>query len=240
VASAQRATQRALHQSIEASEQERARWARELHDQTLQDVGALRVLLTTARNTNNAATVDAAVDEAIGRLGEMGGALRELISDLRPALLDQLGLAPALEAMADRVARDHQIEVGMEMDLAYEEGRLPDRLGSEIELAIYRVVQEAVTNAAKHSGADRVDVTIVEHDGTTVDVSIQDTGQGFEPSASHAGFGLTGIRERVAQHGGNLEIASGPGRGAQVKIVMPARHVSDEAAGPPLSVGLPG
>ena len=236
VAGAQRATQRAIHQSIAASEHERARWARELHDETLQDIGALRVLLTAARNSGRGETISAAVEDAIGRLAEMGSALRELISDLRPALLDQLGLQPALEAMTERVKGDHDLGVEIEVDLAYETGRRPDRIVPEIELAIYRVVQEALTNAAKHSGADHASIAVVEH-GATVELSVRDNGSGFDPGIGHEGFGLTGIRERVVQHGGTLEIESGPGRGTNVRISMPARHISDEAAGPPLAVG---
>ena len=236
VASAQRATQRALHQSIEASERERARWARELHDETLQDIGALRVLLTSARNTQDPQALSAAVETAIGRLGEMSGALRGLISDLRPALLDQLGLAPAIEAMVDRVTGDNDIDVGLELDLAHG-SRRPDRLAPGIELAIYRVVQEGLTNAVKHAGARRIDLSVVEDDAT-VAIAIRDDGAGFDPTAAHGGFGLTGIRERVTQHGGNLEVASGPGRGAELRIAIPARRASDPAPAP-LSIGPP-
>ena len=71
----------------------------------------------------------------------------------------------------------------------------------------------------------------------TIEASVQDTGSGFDPGAAHAGFGLTGIRERVSQHGGSLEVVSGPGRGTSIRISIPALHVSDEASGPPLSVG---
>jgi signal transduction histidine kinase len=238
VASAQRATQRALHQSIEASERERARWARELHDETLQDLGALRVLLTTARNSRDPEAIATAVEDAVGRLGEMSGSLRSLISDLRPALLDQLGLAPALEAMAERVGRDSTMEVGLELDMAYEHGRSPDRLAPELELAIYRVVQEGLTNAVKHSGSGRVLVQVVEGE-TTLEISVHDEGKGFDPSGTYDGFGLTGIRERVAQHGGNLEVVSGPGRGTELRVAIPARHASQPAPVTPLSVGPP-
>ena len=238
VASAQRATQRALHKSIEASESERARWARELHDETLQDIGALRVLLTTARNSGDPDAVAAAVENAIGRLGDMSGSLRGLISDLRPALLDQLGLIPALEAMVQRVAGDHSLEVDIEVDLAFEGGRKPDRLSPELELAAYRVVQEGLTNVVKHSGADRAEIRVVERD-TTVEILIRDTGSGFDVSAAHEGFGLTGIRERVLQHGGNLELSSGPGRGTELRIHVPARRATEPTALTPLSVGPP-
>ncbi len=237
VASAQRATQRALHRSIEASESERARWARELHDETLQDIGALRVLLTSARNTGDSDAIASAVEDAVGRLGEMSGSLRALISDLRPAVLDQLGLAPALDAMRERVTRDHDVEIDLKVDLAYEQGRRPDRLAADLELTLYRVTQEGLTNALKHSGADRAEVELTESD-TTVELTLRDTGSGFDPNAATEGFGLTGIRERVAQHGGNLDIASGPGRGTELHVSVPVRRASDPAAADvPLSIG---
>jgi len=231
VASAQRAEQRALHQSIQASESERARWARELHDETLQDIGALRVLLTTARNSGKPETIAGAVADAVDRLGDMSGALRGLISDLRPTVLDQLGVTPAVEAMVDRVTGDTHLDVGLELDLAYASGRRPDRLVPDLELTIYRVVQEALSNVVKHSGADRVDIRAVEND-TTVEITVADNGTGFDPSALHEGFGLTGIRERVTQHGGHLEIVSGPRRGAELRISVPARHRSGAADSP--------
>ena len=235
VAQAQRATQRALHRSIEASERERARWARELHDQTLQDIGALRVLLTTARNSGDAEQAAAAIEDGVTRLGDMGRELRGLITDLRPALLDQLGLAPALEAMVERVARDNAVEVALDIELASQ----GDRLAPELEVALYRVVQEALTNVVKHSGAERADVRLVEG-AATVDVTVRDNGSGFDASAAHEGFGLTGIRERVTQHGGNLEIASGPGRGTELQITVPLRRASEAGTAAPLSIGPPG
>lgn len=221
IASAQRATQHALRQSIEASERERARWARELHDETLQDVGALRMLLASARKSDDPDAVARAVDDAVERLGEISGSLRELISDLRPAVLDQLGLAPALEALTERVNRDSEIAVGVHVDLGPGDGR--GRLAPDLELAVYRVAQEAVTNAVKHSGADRIEVAVNEADGA-IEMSVRDDGRGFDPSASHEGFGLTGIRERIDQHGGTLDVASGPHRGTVLHVRLPARR----------------
>jgi signal transduction histidine kinase len=223
VASAQRATQHALRRSIEASERERARWARELHDETLQDIGALRLLLTSARNSGDPAGVATAVGQAVERLGDMGAALRDLISDLRPPLLDQLGLRPALEAMVERVARDTDTVVGLHVDLASDGDRRDRRLSPDLELEIYRVAQEAVTNAIKHAGAARVEVGVVETEAT-VEVSIRDDGRGFDSDASHDGFGLTGIRERVEQNGGTLAISSGAGRGTVIEVELPPRR----------------
>jgi signal transduction histidine kinase len=232
VASAQRATQHTLRRSIEASERERARWARELHDETLQDIGALRLLLTSARNSGDLAGVTDAVGEAVARLGDMGSALRDLIADLRPPLLDQLGLRPALEAMVERVARDTPTEVGLHVDVGSDDGRRAAGLAPNLDLEIYRVVQEAMTNAIKHADARRVEVGVIEGDAS-IEVSIRDDGKGFDPGASHEGFGLTGIRERVEQNGGTVEVTSGPGRGTVVHAEIPrARGPSPTAPRP--------
>jgi signal transduction histidine kinase len=234
VASAQRATRRALRQSLAASERERTRWARELHDETLQDLAALRVLLTGARNAGDVDSLAAAVGQGIERLADMSGALRGLISDLRPAVLDQLGLEPALHSLAERGAESWSLAVELEIDLAYENGRAADRLAPDLELGVYRVVQEALTNAAKHAEASRVQVRIVEDD-VLLRVLVRDDGRGFEISASHEGFGLTGMRERVEQHGGAFEVASTLEGGTDVVAEIPVRRVGDRPQQPSAS-----
>jgi signal transduction histidine kinase len=226
VASAQRATQRALRQSLAASERERTRWARELHDETLQDLAALRVLLTGARNAADVDSLAAAVEQAIERLAEMSGALRALISDLRPALLDQLGLEPALRSLAERGAQSWSLPIQLEADLAYESGRSPDRLAPDLELGVYRVVQEALTNAAKHAEASSVQVRIVEEDAV-LRVLVRDDGRGFDTSAAHEGFGLTGMRERIEQHGGTLGVDSTLEGGTDVVAEIPVRRAGE-------------
>jgi signal transduction histidine kinase len=222
VASAQQATQQSLRKSIEASEEERVRWARELHDETLQDIGALRVVLTTElQATDEDSPLRPAVEQAVERLADMGGALRGLIADLRPAVLDQLGVAPALDALVQRLADQDALNVDLQVDLAYEGGRSEDRLAPTLEVTLYRVVQEALNNVIKHAGTDRAEVRIAEG-ADEVQLEVRDDGRGFEPSAATAGFGLTGLRERVEQLGGTVEIASGPARGTVVQARIPS------------------
>jgi signal transduction histidine kinase len=222
VASAQQATQQSLRKSIEASEEERVRWARELHDETLQDIGALRVVLTAAlQATDEDSPLRPAVEQAVERLADMGGALRGLIADLRPAVLDQLGVAPALDALVQRLADQDALNVDLQVDLAYEGGRSEDRLAPTLEVTLYRVVQEALNNVIKHAGTDRAEVRITEG-ADEVQLEVRDDGCGFEPSAATAGFGLTGLRERVEQLGGTVEIASGPARGTVVQARIPS------------------
>ena len=111
VATAQNASEEALRRSLEASELERTRWARELHDETLQQLAGLRVLLAGARRSGDRARIDASIDEAVQQLTTGIGDLRSLITDLRPAALDELGTKPALESLAARVARQADLAV---------------------------------------------------------------------------------------------------------------------------------
>ena len=220
VATAQDARAQSLRRSIEAAEEERSRWARELHDETLQELAALKLLLATARVATDDAQRDRRLDQARERVDVAVRALRDLITDLRPAALDDLGLRSALEALVERVARTSPLVLDLDVDLAFEAGREPTRLPVEIENTVYRVVQEALSNVVKHAGARRADV-VVREDATAVTVSVADDGAGLDPSRSGSGFGLIGMRERVALVGGTLELAGEPGGGLTVRVVLP-------------------
>ena len=130
--------------------------------------------------------------------------LRGLIAELRPTALDDLGLAAALEAFVERAASlGGRIE--LDVDLDYEAGRTPRRPTPELESALYRITQEAITNAVKHAAATRVHVR-VRQTGDVIEVRVEDDGKGFDPDATASGFGLTGMRERVELAGGSLEV----------------------------------
>jgi signal transduction histidine kinase len=141
--------------------------------------------------------------------------LRILITELRPAALDELGLQPAIESLASRVAAVEGIEVETDVGLGAEDERLPP----ELETAVYRLVQEALTNVVKHAGADRVTIEIAAHDGH-VEVLVRDDGAGFDPAAPREGFGITGMRERVGLADGSLAITSSPGEGTTVRATL--------------------
>ena len=219
VGTAKTVLQEHLRYSIEAAERERRRWARELHDETLQGLGALNVLLNSGLRDD----LEGAARQAVSFIEEQIASLRALIADLRPAVLDELGVQPALEAL---VQRDANMTVDLEIDLAYERGDAPTRLVPEIENAVYRLVQEALTNAAKHSDVDRAKVTVREVDGS-VTVEVADAGSGFDLAAATKGFGLIGMRERVELVGGKLAVASQPGQGTTVSVVLPAVHLGE-------------
>jgi signal transduction histidine kinase len=231
VATAQSASSEALQRSVQASEDERQRWARELHDETLQELAGLKVVLSGARRSDDRARLDAAVDQAIEMITNGIANLRALITDLRPAALDELGTKPAVEALAERVRVQSGLEIDLEIELAFEDGRSARRHEPEVEVAVYRLVQEALTNVVKHADAERVTVRIADpdDDGGHVLVEIHDDGKGFDPEDADRGFGLLGMRERVALVQGELDVRSGVGEGTTVTARIPvARRTGDD------------
>jgi signal transduction histidine kinase len=209
-------------QRLAATEQERARWARELHDETLQNLASVRLGLAAQVKRPELETALAAIGDAMAQLEIEIGKLRSLITELRPAALDDVGAEQAIRDLADRM-RDRGLEVDLTVDLAYEQGREPDRHVSEVETAMYRIVQEALTNAIKHGGARRAAVEI-EEDQTLVRVTVRDDGDGFDPRAKTEGFGLIGMQERAELVGGTVEIRSAPGGGTTVHAELPAHY----------------
>jgi signal transduction histidine kinase len=221
VATAQSVATERQRQRLAAAEGERQRWARELHDETLQSLSALRIGLSTASRSERPDALKDAYRQAIEQLEEGITNLRALITDLRPAALDELGAQAAVEALAERASR-HGIEVDVSIDLAHERGQSA-RHTPELETAIYRIVQEALTNATKHGGARRAVVEINE-DEETVHLEVRDDGGGFDPAAETDGFGLLGMRERVELLDGTLELDSTPGRGTTVRASFPVQR----------------
>jgi signal transduction histidine kinase len=201
-----------LRHSLAAAEQERRRWARELHDETLQGLGGLQVLLSSALRSGNHDRLEQAVRDAIDHIGTEIHGLRSLITELRPAALDEIGLEPAIESLVGRIAAVEGLEATAVVEVGV-------RLDPELETTAYRLVQESLSNVAKHARAERVSVRVsLAYDVLCVEVS--DDGRGFDPDASTDGFGLVGMRERVSLAGGRLEIESCPGR-TVVRATLP-------------------
>jgi signal transduction histidine kinase len=213
-----------LRHSIEASEQERKRWARELHDDTLQELGALRLMLTGALKARETEPAKAAIAQAVDRIDLTIGGLQSLITELRPAALDELGVQPAIEALAERVRATSGLEVDLDLALNAEGARLE----AGIESTLYRLVQEALNNAVKHAGAERVEVAIAD-DGSSLHLTVRDDGSGFRVEDSHSGFGLVGMRERAQLAGGSVRVESSPGAGTTVYATLPARREAHAA-----------
>jgi signal transduction histidine kinase len=224
-----------LRYGMEARERERTRWAREIHDESIQGIGALRLQLANARDLDDKQALSAAVDAALEGLGTEIDGLRHLITELRPAALDDLGLAAALEALARRAQAIDGLEVKTEIDLSgisdgahdAAEGASP-RLDAELESTIYRVVQEALTNVSRHAQATRVVISVVSRDGA-VEASVTDDGRGLPETARlgprgdglEGGFGMSGMRERAELVAGELEWARAPQRGTIMRLTVP-------------------
>ncbi|WP_027008469.1 GAF domain-containing sensor histidine kinase [Conexibacter woesei] len=222
------ATAVALAQSVEsdrlrsllaAADAERSRWARELHDETLQGLGALHLLLAAARRRGDARQTELAVDEAIEHIQQEIENLHAIITDLRPAALDQLGLRPALDALIESRGAHGAPSITAQLTLPGP-GDGDDRLAPEVESTIYRLTQEALTNVVKHAHARAARVTVVAAEGTVV-MEVRDDGAGFATDAAASGYGLANMRERVTLAGGTLAIESGPA-GTLVRAELPA------------------
>jgi two-component system, NarL family, sensor histidine kinase DevS len=202
--------------SLAATEAERHRWARELHDETLQALGGLKILLSSATRLDDPEAMRGAMREATQQLTGDIESLRALIAELRPPALDQLGLAPALASLAQRTGAGNDVEVRADVEL------LDDRrLTPELETTVYRVVQESLTNVVKHAGASSIAIAVRCEDDA-VDVSVADDGIGFDSEAvASNGFGLAGMRERVELAGGELSVLPGAGAGTVIRARLP-------------------
>jgi signal transduction histidine kinase len=209
-----------LRQTISAQEEERRRLARELHDETAQTLAALSIALDRARDG-----LAHDPSDALDRIGEarviaarLLAETRRLIMGLRPAVLDDMGLLPAIRWYAEATLVDHGVEVRIEADPP------PPRLPGHIEVALFRIVQEAITNVAKHADATHVTIT-VDFDAPYVTIGVEDDGRGFDvdqalgatgPDAESVG--LIGMQERVRLLDGQLEIHSIEGSGTRVRV----------------------
>jgi signal transduction histidine kinase len=201
---------------LQAQETERSRLSRDLHDQTGQALAALLLGLNAAMRTET-------LEEAHAALGALDALVREALADvrsiavqLRPAALDALGLAAALERLAGTAGDGEGTEIVVTTTLS-DDRRLPP----EIETAIYRIVQEAVSNALRHAHAGRIDITVVTRPGAVV-ATVEDNGEGFDPGHATPGrLGLTGMRERAGLFNGRVRIDAAPGRGTSVTAELP-------------------
>jgi PAS domain S-box-containing protein len=210
-----------LNQVITVQEEERRRIARELHDETAQSLASLLLGLSALQE---ARTLRAARGQAgdLHRVATRALAeVRRLAWGLRPAVLDDLGLAAALERYAQEFGRTRGITVAVQSD-----GLTGDRLPAAVETALYRIMQEALSNVARHASARQARVQL-ERRGATVGLVVEDDGQGFDsdqppaPPTAARGLGIYSMRERAAAHRGALTIDSAPGRGTRVSVEIP-------------------
>ena len=205
-----------------AQEEERRRLARELHDATIQDLIALDHRIQLIQQQTQAAAGDGpdALEGLRPDIGRSIQELRRLTGALRPIFLEDLGLVPALEMLVKDAQRDLGVEASLQLD-----GQ-PRRLGPEAELAIFRIVQEALSNVGRHAEAGQANVRLT-FDRETVRVQVQDHGKGFEPPAritelaSGGHYGLLGMHERAQLVGAQLSLDSAPGGGTRISVKLP-------------------
>ena len=211
--------QQLLHRAIQAQEAERKRLARELHDETGQALTSLMLQLKALQEETEVDVIHDRLNGLRYLTSRTVEEVRRLSIDLRPAALDDLGLVPAIRAYLD----DWTQRSGIELQFISQNpaGRLP----SDLEIILYRVVQEGVTNIARHSHA-RTARIMLNHIGQSVLLTIADDGDGIDPTAHRGdGLGLAGMRERVEMAGGYWQIISAPAAGTRILIDLP---VTDE------------
>ncbi len=202
---------------VEVQEQERRKIARELHDEIGQSLTSLNFLLQSVRECPGERP--GVAQEARSLVSELMQKVRDLALEFRPSMLDDLGLLPTLFWMFERFTKQTRVSV------QFEHHGMDERFHAEIETAAYRIVQEALTNVARHSGVGVVEVH-ARCDGDVLALQIEDAGQGFDPGGCRASRarGLAGMRERVALLGGEMLIDSVPGRGTHINVRLPLRH----------------
>jgi two-component system sensor histidine kinase UhpB len=200
---------------LQAQESERARLARDLHDEANQALtGVLLRLEATAQHAPDPLRDE--LRETQGMATQAMGELVRLARELRPVALDDLGLGAALRTQV----ADFGDRVGIDAHLTLPEDGIED-LPEDEQLVVYRIVQEGLSNVARHAGAGSVDVDVERSDGGIV-VRVADDGGGFAPGASTGGLGLTGMRERAVLAGGRLRVDSIPGAGTTIELRLGA------------------
>ena len=208
-----RVVQDTMRRVVAAQETERQRLARELHDETGQALTSMLLGLRTAEETKD----DATRRQALASLRELASStlqdVRRLAVELRPKALDDFGLVAALE----RLVEGFRERTGLDAQF---QARLDGRLPYDTETALYRIVQEALTNVVKHSRATTVSIVLARK-GASVTAVIEDDGVGFTPDAPAEGLGLVGMRERIALVGGRLTIESASGAGTTLVAEVP-------------------
>lgn len=221
----QRLLRRLSASLVEAREEERRRIARELHDELGQRLTALKMDLSSLAADAGAGPCVLRVPAMLTMLDETVASVRRIAGDLRPLMLDDLGLAAAIEWLASEAARRLGIRVEVRLDDIGE-------VGERVAIALYRMVQEALTNVARHAGATTASVEL-RRDGRALLLTVHDDGAGFPERALQRDgrWGLLGMRERADMLGGRLEIDNPPGGGARVRVRLPLDD-ADAAAGP--------
>lgn len=212
-----------IQRTVIAQEDERTRISRELHDESAQLLTAISLSLATLKGEIRQNSGALAIIEKLQELAlMMSRQMHRMVRDLRPAHLDDLGLAPAIQFLVD----EGRASSGVTTRFKVSGQRVP--LNKLVETVIFRAVQEALNNIFRHAGVQEADISL-EYRPECVRVTIVDQGSGFDVSEQKYGFGLAGMRERVEAVSGNLEIVTAPGAGTRIEIVVPLERASGDA-----------
>ena len=205
----------ALRRAVQAQEVERRRLARELHDETGQALTSILLGLAAVERADSAESARAAATALRDLVVETLQNVRRLAVELRPSALDDFGLEPALRRLCQTVRESGALDVQVEARLGGQ------RLPADVETALYRIVQEALTNVVKHAGAAHVSIVVTRKQGSVL-VMIEDDGRGFDAaSPSIAGLGLMGMRERVELLDGSFQVEASPRAGTTLIVELP-------------------
>ena len=204
-----------------AQEEERKRISRELHDEAGQGLMALRLYLAMLASESPSPESRPKIEDALGMLDRTIEDLRRIIARLSPRILEELGLLAAIRKEARELSKNTEIKAQLRLPQAL------DQLDHEMEVAIYRSVQEALHNIAKHSQAKNFSLQVEINNGR-VDLLVEDDGIGFSGKDSARGqtFGLLGMRERIAGLGGTVRIHSRKGQGTRLRVMLPLPHAA--------------
>ncbi|MED3625195.1 PAS domain S-box protein [Neobacillus thermocopriae] len=212
---AEQELQKMMTRIIDVQEEERKRLSRNLHDGIGQDLYSHLITINRLLSEMNHPLLHQMQKEAMGLIEE----IRKISWELRPSVLDDLGLVPAIRSYLTRYSDHYNIDV-------YFDCALNKRLDISIELTIYRIIQEALTNIWKYADVNEASVTVREMDDV-VRVMIEDKGKGFDPESHTTGVGLFSMDERARSVGGNLTVNSSPGEGTRIILEVPINKQSD-------------
>jgi signal transduction histidine kinase len=217
-----------LHGKLEATkEEERRSLSRELHDELGQTLTALKLRLQLGAPGGGPGSLGDARLEPVALVDDLIARVRKISVDLRPPLLDEVGLISALRVYLEGQTALSGVPIDLEAD---EPAEGTPRLSADTEIACFRVVQESITNALRHAGARRLRVRI-SRSGRRLSLSIRDDGRGFDPAtlddaAARGHLGVVGMRERIRAHGGRFELTSAPGAGTAIEVELDAPPAS--------------
>jgi len=207
--------------ALRATEEERQRIARELHDDTAQRLATLILRVRRLANEDDATVRSALLEEVRAEIVEAAEEVKRISRGLRPPELEEVGLALALQAHV-RLLRER---AGFTVDAELED--VDPHLGMTAKLALYRIVQEALSNTRRHAGSGQATLRLTAADGCVV-AEVADSGLGFDPVATlerDGGLGLIGMRERATMVGGRVVVDSAPGRGTVVRVLIPITNL---------------